>query len=91
MQWHNCFIQITIMQNLDIDTNRIVQEHLQCLVHCKFARVTIQVSLDIVRATVQYFLVHMQFRLHNTGECGIEDHCHLAQRQCTLSFHIQNR
>ena len=58
MQWHNCFIQITIMLNIDIDTNRIVQEHVQCLVHCKFTRATIQVSQDIVRATVQYFLVH---------------------------------
>ena len=50
-----CFIQ---NHNNDIHTDRMPQEHVQSLVYCNFTRATIQVSLDIVRATVQYFLVH---------------------------------
>ena len=46
---------------LTIDADRMIQEHVyvQSLVDCNFTiSATIPLSLDIVRATVQYFLVH---------------------------------
>ena len=51
----------TIQRWLTIDADRMIQEHVyvQSLVDCNFTRATIRLSLDIVRATVQYFLVHI--------------------------------
>ena len=45
---------LSIDIDIDIQTDRIVQENVLSLFHCNFTRATTQVSLDIVKATVQY-------------------------------------